>query len=59
MCKKDHYKKRGFVMFKDFFSAIQADLIKDVSTRLECTCQQLMDIEDAGIGVKIDSLKLN
>ena len=59
MNKKEHYQKRGFVTFRDFFSATQADLIKDMSVRLESTCQRLMDVEDKGIGVKVDVLHLN
>ena len=59
MNKKEHYQRRGFVTFRDFFSAAQAELIKDMSVRLESTCQRLMDVEDAGIGVKNDIIHLN
>ena len=51
--KKDHYQKHGFVMFRDFFSSAQTDLIKDMSVRLEGTCQKLMDVEDAGEGLRV------
>ena len=49
MENKEELKTNGFAILRNFFSDAQSHLIKDMTMRLERTCEKLIQIENAGI----------